>query len=81
MAPPLVARYKASFQLIARLSSFLSVADSAATLMFSLILDTITACLIADMISTLYPPAMSVPSPTGTRACRASRSLNGRAEK
>lgn len=47
----------------------------------SRILDTITAWRIALMISILYPPAISVPRPTFTPHCRASRNRKGLAEK
>lgn len=77
LAPPRVARCRASIQSMATdLSCFASK-----MLLPCRILETTTACLIAFMMSRLYPPATSVPNPTLTFRSRASRRGNGLAEK
>lgn len=78
-APPVVAKNIASFQLMDKSPACLSLL--AIILDPSRILETATACLMAFMISTLYPPAISVPKPTLTPVFRASRRGNGKAEK
>ena len=86
-APPVVARYKASFQSIdnGRSSLFFMLLAGewamAMTRVPSRMRETMTAWRIAFMMSIEYPPAISVPSPTGTPASRASRKRKGSAEK
>ena len=80
-APPVVATYNASFQSMDNGFCPFGCPFDLIILSPSLILETTTACLIACIISTLYPPAMSVPSPTFTPMSNASLSRNGSAEK